>query len=201
MRRKIMHRYAALLSAALLLAAPAARADIITETIDFSATGFYVTSPPYPSPPYDQVSGSVTLSFNPAVYSTGPVISFSSTLPAAYNSPISYSFTPGGSFGTLYVGNASCFGSGYCANPNPPPDYLASSTLLDIVLASSQVVDYAYVNYTPADGSAVFFNDDPSFTFTTVPEPATLALLVPALAALGFARAGSHARRRLLSAS
>ena len=40
MRRKIMHRYAALLSAALLLAAPEARAAIITETIDFSATGF-----------------------------------------------------------------------------------------------------------------------------------------------------------------
>jgi hypothetical protein len=184
MRRTTTPCLAAILVLAVSLIAPAARADIITETVTFSASPFYNLYT-IANPPYDTVTGSFTVSYDPTVASSGTLPSFSSTLPSAYG-PFSYSFTPGGSFGELDVGSTACpTPLDSCVNGEPP--FTPNIELVTTVLDSSTDVQYAYVYYTPSDGSTVFFNDDPSFTFS-VPEPATLALLTLPLAAVVLAR-------------
>lgn len=61
-----------------------ANAATITETVDFTASGFSNPGAPPAPAPADPWTGSFTVTFDPAMASMGTLDAFSSSLPAGY---------------------------------------------------------------------------------------------------------------------
>ncbi len=165
---------AALLS---FLAVPAVgNATPITETFDFSASGFG-SGAPIPS-----ITGSATLSFDPSMDQTAtPVLSFSSAALATY---VPVTFIGDAASNLLVFGN-NC--AGFACSESGGSNQFA--IVFHVDSAGMPVAGSSELSYATTTSSAVFSSTSSTVTLgTAVPEPTSLALLAPAVFGLSVVR-------------
>lgn len=195
---------ASLMALALVIAASdVAKAGTITEAFSFSATSFGANLP------YDPVAGNFTLTFDPGVNSSGSLPSFSSNLPAYFDS---WRYNAHAASAQSQPGAAT-----------PTPAYLevssgytdATGHLFETATTMSDLFFEVVPSGKPLDGSGqfmrgypyaygLFYNSVavtatdmtlPIATTTAIPEPTTFAMLSVGVLGLAIARQRVTARR------
>jgi hypothetical protein len=160
-----------ILAAATILSALAvgAHAALISETYDFSASGFIDPSP------VDPWTGEFTLTFDPTITAgPSPVTSFTSNLPATYTKPVDWAtFGNGGLIiSTTPLGNTGCSFPG-----------LDFCLFIDASNPAAPVLFGASIN-SSGDASTTNIRVAPA----AAPEPQTLLLFGSALGLFGITR-------------
>ena len=170
-----------ILSAATILSALAvttvAHAALITETYDFSASGF-VGGPT----PVDPWTGEFTATFDPTIAAgPSPITSFASNLPAAYTKPVDWA-TDG--FGDLFV-STNPLGTSGCSLGSH--DFCL---IVDVTNPAAPSLGLAAVSIT--NGGVQASTTSIGVAPVAVPEPQTLLLFGSALALFGITRRRRH---------
>jgi hypothetical protein len=156
-----------------LAVATAAHATLITETYDFTASGFLGGGAPV-----DPWTGEFTITFDPTIAAgPSPVTSFTSNLPATYTKPVDWA-TDGVvqlSIGTDLLGGDTCRVG--------PLDFCM---FINVTNPASPLLTFAVIGVTAGDVTAS--TRAISVAPAAVPEPQTLLLFGSALGLFGITR-------------
>ena len=164
---------------ALLLAAcapiAAGNAATVTESFNFTASGFLPNPPGFPD-----WTGSFTITFDPTASGSqsGPLNAFSSNLPAIYGA-FSYGLTGPGYLLAIF-NDSTCSGGSFCAINSG-----ADQAVMLLIVAASGGLTFGGAEVGSTTSPRDVFE---SFTGTVTPTPlpATLPLLITGLGGLGL---------------
>jgi hypothetical protein len=151
-----------------------ASAATVTETYDFTASGFTPSGSPV-----EPWTGSFTITFDPTetLLLSGALDAFSSNLPASYGT---FTFVYGGAGNALVIGD-DCAPLGCDADST-----MDTADMLIFPVTASGGLTFSAATLTNSTPGVFFHATNGTLTPSTTPVPATLPLFATGLGALGL---------------